>query len=67
MLEENKEIEPNHCPIGFTGANCDNDINECQDANPCGTGGMCSNIQGSFEYVNFIVYFYNFKGVVKAI
>ena len=29
----------------------DKDINECEDANPCGTGGVCQNTIGSFEYV----------------
>ena len=35
---------------GFSGANCDIDIDECEISNPCGDrAGMCSNTYGSYE------------------
>ena len=27
----------------------DIDMNECEDSNPCGDGGVCQNTIGSFE------------------
>lgn len=35
---------------GFSGANCDIDIDECEISNPCGDkAGICSNTYGSYE------------------
>ena len=36
------------CTAGFTGSNCDTDINECSDA-PCMNGGTCKNMINAFE------------------
>merc|ERR1739848_176826 len=37
------------CPQGWDGAQCENDINECEAAtNPCLNGGVCSNTEGSY-------------------
>ncbi|XP_070174131.1 cubilin-like [Littorina saxatilis] len=35
------------CNPGYTGRNCDSDINECNN-NPCANGGTCTNTAGSF-------------------
>ena len=35
------------CPNGFTGSNCQSDIDECE-CSPC-VNGQCSNLFGSFE------------------
>ncbi|XP_078316701.1 uncharacterized protein LOC111119087 [Crassostrea virginica] len=35
------------CPNGFTGSQCEIDINEC-DRNPCQSGGTCRNTPGSY-------------------
>lgn len=38
-----------HCTEGWEGAQCQQDINECEAAvNPCQNGGICSNTEGSF-------------------
>ncbi|GMS86670.1 hypothetical protein PENTCL1PPCAC_8845, partial [Pristionchus entomophagus] len=38
------------CTAGWTGANCDQDVNECAYANPvCLNGGTCVNKPGSYE------------------
>lgn len=35
---------------GFSGSNCDIDIDECEISNPCGDkAGICSNTYGSYE------------------
>ncbi|XP_038593172.1 protein eyes shut homolog [Micropterus salmoides] len=36
------------CPLGFTGANCETDINEC-DSSPCQHNGTCSDLLGHYE------------------
>ena len=36
------------CASGFTGYNCAEDINECEE-NPCRNGGNCTNYFGRFE------------------
>jgi len=37
------------CPQGWEGAQCENDINECEAAtNPCLNNGVCSNTDGSY-------------------
>ena len=35
-------------PEGFSGTNCDVDINECEDPAVCGDMGKCYNNQGSY-------------------
>lgn len=38
-----------HCTEGWEGAQCDQDINECEAAiNPCQNDGICTNTEGSF-------------------
>ncbi|ELU13257.1 hypothetical protein CAPTEDRAFT_47715, partial [Capitella teleta] len=38
------------CVEGYTGANCDEDIDECaNDAFICGIGGNCTNEVGSYQ------------------
>jgi len=38
-----------HCTEGWEGAQCQQDINECEAAiNPCQNGGICTNTEGSF-------------------
>ena len=46
------EVNPNDCPIGWTGVECGIDINECLDSNPCGGSqrGVCHNLEGTYEY-----------------
>nr|XP_008118198.1 PREDICTED: protein crumbs homolog 1 [Anolis carolinensis] len=36
-----------HCPLGFTGIHCEEDINECH-MNPCQNGGTCENSLGNY-------------------
>ncbi|KAI3383429.1 hypothetical protein SNEBB_005763 [Seison nebaliae] len=36
------------CLAGWTGINCDIDINECEINNPCQNNGICLNSEGSF-------------------
>lgn len=37
------------CPVGWTGARCDQDVNECEaEQNPCANGGACTNTDGGF-------------------
>ena len=36
------------CDIGWSGRNCDKDINECKN-NPCKNGSTCKNLQGGYE------------------
>lgn len=37
-----------HCPKGFTGKTCSEDVEECQ-TNPCRHGGTCRNTHGSYQ------------------
>ena len=39
------------CPIGYTGEQCDMDIDECEDSNPCGGDkrGQCVNLEGTYQ------------------
>ncbi|XP_065815558.1 protein eyes shut homolog [Labrus bergylta] len=36
------------CPLGFTGMNCEIDINEC-DSSPCQHNGTCSDLRGHYQ------------------
>ena len=45
----NKESCVPPCQTGFHGSNCNEDVNECARANPCGLHGNCTNIQGGFK------------------
>ncbi|XP_041372182.1 cubilin-like [Gigantopelta aegis] len=36
------------CMAGYTGTNCETDINECA-SNPCQNGGTCTNLVGRFQ------------------
>src|SRR6185312_3144266 len=35
------------CPVGYSGAQCQTEINECASV-PCGSGGSCSDLVGGF-------------------
>uniref|UniRef100_A0AAZ3QJZ2 Neurogenic locus notch homolog protein 1 n=1 Tax=Oncorhynchus tshawytscha TaxID=74940 RepID=A0AAZ3QJZ2_ONCTS len=38
------------CPLGYIGAACDQDVDECSlGGNPCEHGGKCLNTKGSFQ------------------
>ncbi|XP_048583799.1 uncharacterized protein LOC5505993 [Nematostella vectensis] len=39
-----------HCPEGFSGDKCEDDINECQ-SNPCKNGGTCANGENKYSCV----------------
>ncbi|GMS89377.1 hypothetical protein PENTCL1PPCAC_11552 [Pristionchus entomophagus] len=40
------------CPIGWTGDNCTQDVDECQaPSNPCPSHGLCINTRGAFQCV----------------
>ncbi|ELU17638.1 hypothetical protein CAPTEDRAFT_130820, partial [Capitella teleta] len=46
----NSSIGCTECVEGYTGANCDEDIDECaNDAFICGIGGNCTNEVGSYQ------------------
>ncbi|KAM7385717.1 hypothetical protein PAMP_001779 [Pampus punctatissimus] len=36
------------CPLGFTGTNCETEVNECE-SNPCRHSGTCSDLVGQYE------------------
>ncbi|EDO37658.1 predicted protein [Nematostella vectensis] len=37
------------CPSGYTGVDCENDVDECSDGqSPCHVSANCSNTLGSF-------------------
>ncbi|CAM9464932.1 unnamed protein product, partial [Chrysoparadoxa australica] len=36
------------CAVGFTGTNCETDIDECSSSAPCNNGGTCVNTAGSY-------------------
>ncbi|GMT19193.1 hypothetical protein PFISCL1PPCAC_10490, partial [Pristionchus fissidentatus] len=40
------------CPLGWTGDNCTEDVDECQaSSNPCPSHGLCINTRGAFQCV----------------
>ncbi|XP_061672133.1 neurogenic locus notch homolog protein 1-like isoform X3 [Syngnathoides biaculeatus] len=48
-------VNGNHmctCPLGYLGASCDQDVNECLlGPNPCEHAGKCMNTKGSFQCI----------------
>ena len=47
-LKEKIFENPINCPMGWSGVDCDVDINECDLSNPCGNGN-CTNTRGSYR------------------
>lgn len=48
FVSPRKEVFRCSCPAAFTGALCEDDVDEC-DVNPCGNKGTCVNTLGGFS------------------
>ena len=44
-------VEECSCPLGYQGARCELDIDECARTDPCRNDGKCVNTDGSYKCI----------------